>query len=75
MPLSSAQVGLVVSDVTHERDRLRVGLEDLLGAARPYVDRAAPHEQLFDGEDLRNFEALGRAVAVAEAALTQKGLA
>ncbi len=38
--------------------------EGLAGALQPYIDKAAPHEDLWDGEDLRNFE---RAVAALNA--------
>lgn len=35
----------------------------LADAARPYVDNAAPHEQLFSATDLRNYEYLARVLA------------
>lgn len=47
----------------------RKALNRLFDAAKPYLDRAAPHEQLFDAEDLRNFEALSKAMVEAEALL------
>lgn len=57
-------------DYGKERERaLREALDGLFDAARPYLDHAAPHEQLFNGEDLRNFEALSKAIVQADAAL------
>lgn len=50
---------------------LEATLSALLDAARPYLDNAAPHEQLFSGQDLRNFEALSLAVVQGHAALEQ----
>ena len=44
----------------------RQALNRLFDAAKPYLDRAAPHEHLFDAEDLRNFEALSKAMTEAE---------
>lgn len=44
----------------------RQALKTLLEAAQPYLDKAAPHEQLFDKEDLQNFEALSKAFVEAE---------
>lgn len=49
-----------------ELEALRGALGVLFEAARPYLDRAAPHERLFDGEDLRNFEALSKAIVEAK---------
>lgn len=46
-------------------------LDDLFIAARPYLDNAAPHEQLFNGQDLRNFERLSAAIVRAERVLEQ----
>jgi hypothetical protein len=51
-------------------DDLRHALTDLMDAARPYLDLAAPHEQLFSAVDLRNFERLSAAMYAAERALT-----
>jgi len=48
-------------------EQLREALDGLIDAARPYLDRAAPHEQLFSGEDLRNLDRLSSAVAKADA--------
>lgn len=39
---------------------------DQPAAARPYLDKAAPHEHLFSGDDLRNFEALSAAISDGE---------
>jgi hypothetical protein len=47
----------------------REALEELLAAARPYLERAAPHEQLWNGADLRDFERLSAARGRAEDAL------
>ena len=49
--------------------RLRKALDDLFSAALPYLDKAAPHEELFNGEDLRNFERLSAATLRAAKAL------
>lgn len=51
------------------RGELRDALGKLVDAARPYVENAAPHEELFNGEDLRNFDRLTEAMASARAAL------
>ena len=48
------------------RERNLLDVERLVEAAQPYLDRAAPHEQLFDGEDLANFERLSAAVKTAQ---------
>ena len=47
----------------------REALVALNRAAHPYVQDAAPHEQLFSGEDLRNYERLAAAKQAAVAAL------
>ena len=47
-------------------ERNLLDVERLVEAAQPYLDRAAPHEQLFDGEDLANFERLSAAVKTAQ---------
>ena len=39
---------------------------ELVEAARPYLELAAPHEQLFSGEDLRNFQRLEAAFTEAD---------
>lgn len=44
-------------------------LRDLLVATEPYVEKAAPHEQLFSGEDLANFDRLVAAREKAKLAL------
>lgn len=52
-----------------EAERLHFALEQLVKAADPYVTRAGPHEELFNGEDLRNYDALVRALGDALKAL------
>jgi hypothetical protein len=52
------------------RDRERC-LKRMVVAAQPYVELAAPHEQLFSGEDLRRFEALSAALDEARTFLRQ----
>jgi hypothetical protein len=49
--------------------REREALKKLVAAAKPYIENAAPHEQLFNGEDHRNFHALHDAMFDAETAL------
>lgn len=49
--------------------------EALCEAARPYVERAAPHEQLFDGEDYRNLQALTAALAAWDALMADRFMA
>jgi hypothetical protein len=51
---------------------LEKALDELFDAARPYLDRAAPHEELFNGDDLRNFEALSAAIVKADVALASE---
>jgi hypothetical protein len=41
-------------------------------AAEPYIKNAAPHEQLFSGEDLRNFQRLDAALSALDEALETK---
>jgi hypothetical protein len=50
-------------------DECRRALESLVKATAPYIERAAPHEQLFSGEDVRNFDRLAEARGEAKAAL------
>jgi hypothetical protein len=38
-------------------------MQRLIDACKPYIDNAAPHEQLFSGEDQRNFDKLASARA------------
>ena len=40
---------------------LRAAAGTMLNAVDPYLELAAPHEELFSGRDLRNFEALSEA--------------
>lgn len=44
-------------------------LRDLLVATEPYIHKAAPHEQLFSGEDLANLDRLVAAREKAKLAL------
>lgn len=37
-------------------------VRELEGALYPYVEKAAPHEQLFSGEDLRNYQRAEKAL-------------
>ena len=59
-----------IESAEQRADRLEEALPTLTHAAQPYVENAAPGEQLFRGEDLRRFEALTAALAGARAALS-----
>lgn len=56
-------------------DQEHEALKALMVAARPYIENAAPHEQLFNAEDHRNFHALHDAMQAAEATLVPRGTA
>ena len=55
-----------------ENKRLHDALQVLLDASAPYVERAAPHEQLFSGEDLWNLDRLTAARAESIEALASR---
>ncbi len=52
-------------------EEARLALQNLLHASEPYIQKAAPHEHLFDAEDMRYFEEL--AIAADDADYVLRG--
>jgi hypothetical protein len=67
--MPSQQVADDVNCVLNRLQAYEKALGRLIEAAAPYIDNAAPHEQLFNAEDTRNFDRLSSAMALARVAL------